>query len=68
MPRIRLDPPEFERSTDAAGGDRANGEASDNAVARIDTEVFRTLSETPGLEQCGLRPRIDRWLECWSDV
>jgi hypothetical protein len=70
MPRIRLDPPELGRSTDATGGDDQTSRAAarDDAFARIDTEVFQVLSGTYGLEKCGLRPRIDRWMECWSGV
>lgn len=53
MPRIRLNMPEFEQRSDA--------------FARIDTDVFSDLSGPRGLERCGLRPRIERWLECWSE-
>jgi len=33
---------------------------------RLDTAVFESLTDDSGLANCGERPRIERWLDCWG--
>lgn len=69
MPGIRSETPEMDRRSGpqrGEGGQPTPAGARSDAFARIDTDVFSILSGTWGLQRCGGRPRIDRWLDCWS--
>ena len=69
MPRDRLDLAAFERGRHVKGGGHRRSRTPDRGgdrFARIDTDVFAILSGTMDLDRGGARPRIDRWLECWS--
>ncbi|MFC7075839.1 hypothetical protein [Haloarcula halophila] len=41
--------------------------AREEPFVRLDIGVFESLTDDSGLSQCGKRPRIERWLDCWGD-
>ncbi|MFC6975735.1 hypothetical protein ACFQL1_15415 [Halomicroarcula sp. GCM10025709] len=53
-----------ERADDRSGDRTAP--ARDEPFVRLDVAVFESITDTSGLAQCGQRPRIERWLDCWS--